>query len=114
MDFRTRSARTIRTLCSGIGGPEIVRFAEPGDATGWNLDLVFPNPKGFVILLKDRHPQAILWELNVLCEELPRPLDGLALEVIAEGEIPQHLKERVMMGGLAYVLKITRPQALLA
>src|SRR5580704_13906094 len=41
-------------------------------------------------------------------------MDGFALEVIAEGEIPQHLEERVVIGGHADVADIARAEAFLA
>ena len=41
-------------------------------------------------------------------------MDGFPLEVIAEGEIAQHLKIGAMTGGLADVLNITGADALLA
>ncbi len=39
-------------------------------------------------------------------DELPGVGDGIALEVIAEGEIPQHLEEGVMPLGVADLLEI--------
>ena len=47
-------------------------------------------------------------------QELPRPVDRLALEVIAEAEIPQHLEERLVERGLADVLDVAGAQAFLA
>src|SRR5580704_7346835 len=41
-------------------------------------------------------------------------MDGFALEVIAEGEIPQHLEERVVIGGHADVLNVAGAEAFLA
>ena len=40
--------------------------------------------------------------------------DGLVLEVIAEGEVAQHLEEGAVAGGLADVLDIAGADALLA
>ena len=39
-------------------------------------------------------------------EELPREVDGVFLEVIAEGEVAQHLEERVVASGVADVLQV--------
>ncbi len=51
---------------------------------------------------------------EVLGEELPGPVDRLALEVVAEAEVAQHLEERHVPGGLADVLDVAGPDALLA
>ncbi len=41
-------------------------------------------------------------------------MNGLALEVVAEGEVAQHLEEGAVTGGLANVLDIAGADALLA
>ena len=47
-------------------------------------------------------------------QELPGPVDGLALEVVAEAEVAQHLEERHVARGLADVLDVAGADALLA
>ena len=47
-------------------------------------------------------------------EELPGPVDRLALEVIAEAEVAQHLEERHVPRRLADVLDVAGADALLA
>ncbi len=47
-------------------------------------------------------------------EKLPRPVDRLALEVIAEAEVAQHLEKRVVIRRAADVVDVAGPQALLA
>ena len=49
-----------------------------------------------------------------LGQELPAPGNGFALEVIAEGEVAQHLEVGTVTGGLADVLDVTGTDALLA
>ena len=39
-------------------------------------------------------------------EEVPRPVDGLALEVVAEAPGAEHLEEGVVVGVLAHVLEV--------
>src|SRR5207302_6478408 len=39
-------------------------------------------------------------------DQLPRKLDGALLEVIAEREIPEHLEEGVMAGGVADIVEV--------
>ncbi len=41
-----------------------------------------------------------------LCEQLPRPADRLLLEVVAEGPIPQHFEESMMVAVFADIVKI--------
>ena len=47
-------------------------------------------------------------------QELPGPVDRLALEVVAEAEIAQHLEERLVEGGPADVVDVAGAQAFLA
>ena len=39
-------------------------------------------------------------------QQLPREADGFALEIVAEAEVPQHLEEGVMTGGVADILQV--------
>ena len=52
--------------------------------------------------------------LSVPRQELPRPVDRLALEVVAEAEIPQHLEERLVERRPADVFDVAGAQAFLA
>ena len=47
-------------------------------------------------------------------QKFPCPRNGLFFEIIAEGEVAQHLKEGAVAGSLAYVLQIACADALLA
>ena len=47
-------------------------------------------------------------------QELPGPVDRLALEIVAEAEVPQHLEERLVERGLADVFDVAGAQAFLA
>ena len=51
-------------------------------------------------------PEFLRRQLQLPGEELPGKLDRLALEVIAEAEVAQHLKEGVMASGVAHVFQI--------
>src|SRR2546425_1118343 len=63
-------------------------------------------------------PAASRVDAQVLGEKLPRELDRVGLEVVAEGEVAEHLEERVMPRRAADVLEIvvlaTRAHTLLA
>ena len=47
-------------------------------------------------------------------QKLPGPVDRLALEVVAEAEVAQHLEERVVIGRAADVVDVAGAEALLA
>src|SRR5215213_2767385 len=48
---------------------------------------------GILVALEDRDPEPLRRYPKVLRQELPGPVDGLLLEVVAEGEVPEHLEE---------------------
>ena len=52
--------------------------------------------------------------LRTFVQELPGPVDRLALEVVAEAEVAQHLEERLVERGPADVLDVAGADALLA
>ncbi len=53
-------------------------------------------------------------EAEHFARELPGELDRLVLEVVAEGEVAEHLKERQVPGGVADVVDVDRAKDLLA
>ena len=63
---------------------------------------------------RDGQPLGVEAEPFLAGQELPGPVDGFALEVVAEAEIAQHLEERVVIGRAADVVDVAGPQALLA
>ena len=74
-----------------VGGPEAVRLGVARDRT---------------LALEDRDLQAVLGEAELAGEEVPAELDRLLLEVVAEGEVAEHLEEGVVAGGHAHVLEV--------
>src|SRR5262249_49174436 len=54
----------------------------------------------------DRRVETVLRELPDVGEELPRPLDRLALVVVAEGPVAEHLEERVVVRVAPYLLEV--------
>ena len=58
------------------------------------------------VALEVRDVQAVLGQLVHDSQQLPGPHDRLALEVVAEGPRAEHLKERVVVGVTAHVLKV--------
>src|SRR5262249_7520374 len=101
MDLRTRTAG------AGLAHlPEIVLFVEAEDAVLGNARDFLPELLGFVILAKDCNVELALGERVVLGEQFPGEVDRLGFEVVAEGEIAQHLEEGVMTAGVADVFEI--------
>ena len=65
-----------------------------------------------VVVLVDGRPQTLGIEPEVLRAQLPRPGDRFLLEVVAEGEVAEHLEER-QVGLVADLLDVGRPEGLL-
>src|SRR6185437_9243829 len=87
-------------------GPEIGLLAHVQHALGRHADLAGPDARRLIVLAKHRDPQARRWQFQPLRDELPRKTDRLALEVVAEGEVAEHLEEGVMPRRVADVLQI--------
>src|SRR5690349_15789941 len=108
-NFRARAAG------AGISHlPEVVALilrpadlvADARDPLPGDFDVLGPNVEGLVVGLIDRDPHALAIEPVLFGEQLPCKADSVALEVIAEAEIAQHLEEGVMARGVSDVLEI--------
>ena len=101
MDFRARAAG------AGVAHlPEVIFFVETEDAfLGYARDFL-PQLFGFVVFAKNGDVEFVFIETVVLGDQLPGEGDGVAFEVIAEGEIPQHFEKRVVAAGVADVIEI--------
>jgi hypothetical protein len=81
--------------------PEVVVLAELEDAIGRDAerppDVVrLGVARDAVLALEDRDDHLVRVELPDAGQQLPRKGQRFGLEVVAEGEIPEHLEERVM------------------
>ena len=102
--------------------PEVVLLAELEDALGGDADLLVPDAEGLVVggggLIAGEHGgvEAVGVQAHPLGagQKLPGPVNGLLLEVIAEGEVAQHLKVGAVTGGVADILNVAGADALLA
>ena len=83
-----------------------VLFIEAADARRLESDFVDPDALGFVVADVHRNVQPRRIELEDLRDELPRPRDRLALVVVAEAEVAEHLEERTVPSGTADALDI--------
>ncbi len=94
-------------------GPEVVLGAELVDPVGRDA-LRLPEVEGLLVpgqaplAVEDggRQPRGVEAEPPVAGDELPAPGDGVLLEVVAEGEVAQHLEEGVVPRGEAHVLEV--------
>ena len=116
VDLAARSADAVGPLAGGVGRPEVLVLAEALDPLRRQADLVLPNGRGLVVVEINRggKPAGIEPKLVLAGQELPRPADRLALEIVAEAEVAQHLEKRVVVSGPADVVDVVGPQALLA
>ena len=108
IDFRTGTAGTRTVL------PEVVLLAETNHVRWIYADLLCPDVVRLVVVLINRDVELFLGHFEHLGKKLPRPRCRLALEIVAEREVAQHLKEGAVTGCDAYALDIGRADALLA
>jgi hypothetical protein len=107
-DFRAGAAGT------GVGHhPEVVGLVlralvvtDAHHALGGQADVFRPDVVGLVIVDVDRRPQFIRRQLVDLRQQLPGPLQRVALEVVAEAPVAQHLEEGVVARRVAHVLQV--------
>ncbi|OPZ06361.1 MAG: hypothetical protein BWZ09_00430 [Alphaproteobacteria bacterium ADurb.BinA305] len=93
--------------------PEVVRgvaralvVADADHALRRHADLLGPDVVGLVVLGVHRDPELVLGQLEDLGQQLPGVGDGVALEVVAEAEVAEHLEEGVVARGVADVLEV--------
>ena len=86
--------------------PEIVAGGDADDPLlGQARDLP-PIRRRVVVLGEHRHQQPVARDGEVARQQLPGVGDRLLLEVVAEGEIPQHLEEGVVPRGEADIVEV--------
>src|SRR5690606_22832195 len=90
VNFRARPARADADF------PEVFRLAQAHDALLGHAGDFLPQTRRLVVLLVDADPEDVLRNLHPLRDELPRPADGFALEIVAEREVAQHLEKRIV------------------
>ena len=87
-------------------GPEVVFLPQPHDAARRQPGDLLPEAGGFLVLMVNRGPEALPGEMVMPGQQLPGHFDGPFLEVIAEGEVAQHLEEGMVAGGEAHVFQV--------
>ena len=107
MDLATWTARTCVTHL-----PEVVLEISVEDSLG--REVLLPNGCSLVVALKTLacssleycRIKAVRVKLHNLGKVLPRPVDGLLLEVVAERPVSEHLEHCVVVGVVSYLLKV--------
>ena len=97
-DFRTGATG------AGVGHlPEIVGreraalvVADANDPLRRHADLVVPDRIGLVVGVVDGDGKLFRRKLEHVGQQLPRPDDGLALEIVAERPVAEHFEKGVM------------------
>src|SRR5205085_9746212 len=100
MDLAARPARARRSH-----RPEVVLLSEPEDAFLANANRT-PESVRLVVVAEDGDGEPVGGESEGAVDEFPGPGDGLLLEVVPEGEVPEHLEEGVVPGGETDVLEV--------
>ena len=110
------------TAGTGTVLPEVILFAKFENTLGGNSDLLIPDTERFLIGRRRSFPSNTegysrsgsrptpLWR----GQKLPGPVNGLVLEIIAEGEVAQHFKICAVAGSIADIFDVARADALLA
>ena len=96
--------------------PEVVVLAEADDTRFRNPDLIAPDIECLVVVFIYGRIQPRRVETDPVRrgKKLPRPCDRFVLEVVAEGEVAEHLEICAMARGFADVLNVAGTDALLA
>ncbi len=86
--------------------PEVVVGRDADDLVGAEPRDLFPDAIGFLVVVIDGDREAVLVDPEFLDQEPPSELDRALLEVVAEGEVAEHLEERVVARGIAHVVEV--------
>ncbi len=115
-DFGTMIVEDLgaRPAWAGIGHlPEIVArvlgalvVADAHAALRRHSDVLRPEIVGFVVVDVDGRPQFFGPQPVLLRQKVPREPDRVALEVVAEGPVAEHLEKRVVARGIADVFEV--------
>ena len=87
-------------------GPEVVRAGDADDPVVGKAGDLLPDRGGLIVVDVDGDQQAFRVEAVSLSDQFPRLFDGVSLEIVAEGEIPQHLEEGQVARRIADVVQV--------
>ena len=86
--------------------PEVVLVPHAPDARLRDRGPLQPELERVVVVVMDRRPQAVRLQAEVSGHPLPGKVDRVALEIVAEGEVPEHLEEGVVARGAPHFLEV--------
>ena len=96
-----------RSAGAGLAhGPEVVLLAAAVDALGRQAGELRPEVEGLVVLFIDGGEQPVGGQAPDPGHQVPGEADGVLLEVVAEGEVAQHLEEGVVARAGPDVLEV--------
>jgi hypothetical protein len=95
---RTGRCRPSPRNCRLVGMRMIRLVRQAGDLA--------PEIEGLVIGVVDRDQQLLLVDAEFLRQQVPGKLDRALLEIVAEGEVAEHLEEGVVARGVADIVEI--------
>ena len=100
-NFRARPAR------AGIAHrPEIIRGRNADDAVVREAGDLLPVVRRLVVVVIDGDQQLVLFQPELLGDQLPGEFDRAFLEIIAEREIAEHFEEGEMARGVADIVEV--------
>ena len=101
IDLRARTTR------AGVGHlPEVVLVTQAVDAAVGQTGNLPPERARFIVRMVDGNANLGRIQRELVGDKLPRKRDRVALEVVSEREVAQHLEERVVARRVAYLLEI--------
>ena len=106
VDLAARPARPGLGHPPEVGVVAVVDVAPARHPLGRQADLVGPDVPGDVVVLVGRRGQALAGDAEVAGQEVPGPVDRLALEVVAEAPVAEHLEEGVVARRPADLLEV--------
>ena len=86
--------------------PEIVRCRDADDAVFGEARDLLPVTGGLVVGMVDGDEQLVLLQPELPGDEVPGEFDCALLEIVAEGEIAEHLEERQMARCVADIVEV--------
>ena len=109
-NFGTRAARAGVAHLPEVVGCVFRTFvvADADDAFGRHTDFVQPDVVGFVVFCVNGCQQFVFRDVQPFggSQEFPSEVDGIAFEVVAEGEVAHHFKEGMVTGSVADVFQV--------
>ena len=108
-DFGAVVVEDLGAGAAGAGGahhPEVVGGGDADDALVGEAGDLLPQVGGGVVVVVDGDEELVLRQAVLAGEQLPGVGDRLFLEVVAEGEVAEHLEEGVVAGRIADVVEV--------